>query len=189
MSFGEILLLAVGLAMDATAVSAATATMVRDIRARDVMRVGLLFGASQALMPLLGWIIGDWAGPWIQDWDHWIAFSLLGSLGAKMLWDAWHAVPESIELHERDGFSFRSLSVLALATSVDAFAVGMTLPLLGAPLLLSLATIGITTALLSALAAIVGHRVGAMFGRRLDAFGGIVLIGLGTKILVEHLQS
>lgn len=188
MSFGEILLLAVGLAMDATAVAAATATMARDIRARDVLRVAILFGGSQALMPVVGWMIGSWAGPWIQTWNHWLAFGLLSGLGAKMLWESRHAVTDSVEQRERDGFGLRSLTVLAFATSIDAFAVGITLPMLRAPMLISLATIGVTTALLSAIAAIVGHRVGAMFGRRLDAFGGLVLVGLGAKILLDHFR-
>jgi len=189
MGFGAILLLAVGLAMDATAVAAAQGTVARDIRGRDVLLIALLFGGSQALMPLAGWWIGRWIGPFIQAWDHWIAFSLLVGLGAKMLWESRRPT-ESVDVPTRASRpSLATLSVLALATSIDAFAVGITLPMLGAPMLLTLLTIGITTALLSAIASIVGHRVGALFGRRLDALGGLVLVTLGTTILIEHLNA
>jgi len=189
MGFGAILMLAVGLAMDATAVAAAQATVARDIRSRDIVLVASLFGGSQALMPLAGWLVGSWIGPLIEAWDHWIAFALLGGLGTKMLWDS-RSAGAAIDATDRRGhFELGTLSVLAFATSVDAFAVGITLPMLGAPMLLSLVTIGVTTAVLTAIATVVGHRVGAVFGRRLDAFGGIVLIALGTTILFEHLQA
>lgn len=187
MSFASILLLAVGLAMDATAVSAARGLAVQRVRPRDVLLVATLFGGFQALMPLLGWLLGSRLGPLVQAWDHWIAFVLLGAIGGRMLWEARGAPEASSE--PRDPFGLRVMLVLSVATSIDAFAVGITLPMLDAPLALSLATIGVTTAALSAVGVLAGRRFGTLLGRRLDVLGGLVLIGLGTRILVEHLAG
>jgi putative Mn2+ efflux pump MntP len=189
-TFGAIFLLAVGLSMDAAAVSAARGLATERILGRHVLRVALFFGGFQALMPLAGWFIGDQVGPWVAAWDHWIAFFLLGMIGGKMLWEA-RGGDEEEETPASDEalFGSRVMLVLAIATSVDAFAVGVTLPILSAPLLLSIVTIGVTTAVLSALALYFGRRLGAMFGRRLDMVGGLVLIGLGIKILIEHLSA
>ena len=188
MSFGAILLLALGLAMDATAVSAARGLGTPRILPRHVARVALFFGGFQALMPLVGWLIGSRLGPLIQAWDHWIAFALLVAIGGKMLWEA-PGRPSDLDSRGGDLFGTKVMLVLAVATSIDALAVGITLPMLNAPFLLSLATIGVTTALLSALGLFAGRRFGSLLGKRLDIAGGLVLIGLGTKILIEHLQA
>lgn len=187
MGFAGILALAVGVAMDATAVAAARGLAAPAVRGTDVLRVAVFFGGAQALMPLLGWLVGDGVGPLLAAWDHWVVFALLGGIGAKMLWDA--RAPKVDAGGARDAFDSRVLLVLAVATSIDAFAVGITLPLLGAPLLLSLVTIGVTTAALSAAGLLVGRRLGVRLGRALDAFGGAVLIGLGVKTLVAHLAA
>ena len=184
MSFGGVLALALALAMDATAVAGARGLAAPVVRPRDALLVGLLFGGAQALMPALGWLLGDRLGPWVADWDHWVAFVLLAGIGAKMLWEARQPAAAA-----EGGLQLRVLLVLALATSVDAFAAGITLPMIGAPLLLSLVTIGVTTALLSAGALLLGRRFGARWGRRLDALGGVALILLGVKILVQHLRG
>jgi putative Mn2+ efflux pump MntP len=186
-SFAAVLALALGVAMDATAVAAARGLAAPHVRARHVLLVGLLFGGAQALMPLLGYLIGDRLGDLFARWDHWVAFALLTGIGGKMLWEARGGRED--EETEGDPFDLRLLLVLAVATSIDAFAVGITLPLLGAPLLLSLATIGITTAVLSGAAVVLGRRFGTKLGRRLDVLGGLVLVGLGVKILVQHLTS
>lgn len=188
MGFGAILLLSIGLAMDATAVAAARGLSARRILPRHVVLVALLFGGFQAFMPLVGWLVGSRIGPAVERYDHWIAFLLLGAIGAKMLRDA-HDGDEGERTRPEDLFRFGILLVLALATSIDALAVGVTLPMLGAPLLLSLATIGVTTAILSALGLLVGRRFGSQLGKRLDIAGGLVLIGLGTKILLQHLLA
>jgi len=188
MKFGAILALSVGLAMDATAVSAARGMAVPRVRPRHVALVALFFGGFQALMPVVGWLVGSRIGPLVEAWDHWIAFVLLGGIGAKMLWESRGSkapTPRS----EDDLFGFRVMLLLAVATSIDALAVGVTLPMLDAPFALSIATIGITTAVLCSVGLLVGRRAGAMFGRRLDALGGLLLIGIGTMILVEHLGT
>lgn len=187
MSFGAILFLAVGLAMDATAVAAARGLAAPRIEPRHALIVGLSFGGAQALMPLLGWALGDLFGPLVAAWDHWIAFGLLTVLGLKMLKEAFDGDDE--EKTEGDLFGPKVMLILAIATSIDAFAVGITLPMLHAPLALSIATIGAVTALLSALGLYAGRRFGALLGPRLDMVGGVVLIGLGTSILVEHLTA
>jgi putative Mn2+ efflux pump MntP len=195
MSFWSIFVLAVGLAMDATAVAAARGLAVPTVLPRHVVLVAAFFGGFQALMPLVGFAIGAFvderAGAVIERVDHWIAFVLLGALGGKMLWEARdqnaddaHAADEG----RGDPFAPKVMLVLAVATSIDALAVGITLPMLGADLALSLVTIGVTTAVASALGLVAGRRFGALLGRRLDAIGGVVLIGLGAKILFEHLS-
>lgn len=185
MSFPAILLLAVGLAMDATAVAAARGLAVREVARADALRLALLFGAFQGGMPLLGWLAGAHVGPWIAAWDHWIAFALLAGIGGKMLWEAAHH-DEAAEPSE-GAFRTGALLVLAVATSVDALAVGVTLPMLRAPLALTAATVGVTTALLSLLGVYAGRRFGERLGPRLDAIGGVVLIGIGARILAQHL--
>lgn len=197
MNFPSILFLSAGLAMDATAVAAARGMAVPALRPRHVLRVMLFFGGFQALMPLVGWLVGDRIGPWVQAWDHWIAFVLLGAIGGKMIWEARGQAREadapsdakSASSNGEAGFTWKSMTVLAIATSIDALAVGITLPMLQAPLVLTVASIGITTAVLSATGLWAGRRFGAMLGPRLDVVGGLVLMGLGTKILVEHLSA
>lgn len=188
MSFGAILLLSLGLAMDAAAVSAARGVAARRVLPRQVALVALLFGGFQALMPLIGWLVGSQVGPIVQEFDHWIAFVLLGAIGGKMLFEALTGGGPSAEAGP-DLFRLQTLLVLAVATSVDALAVGFTLPMLGAPLLLTLVTIGVVTALSSAAGVLAGRHFGSALGKRLDVLGGLVLIGLGTKILIEHLSA
>ena len=189
MSFGAVLALAVGLAMDATAVSAARGLSTPRILPRHVLLVALFFGGFQALMPLLGWLVGSRMGPLVTAWDHWIAFALLAAIGGKMLWEARGAASEAPQTPGADRFDLKVMFVLGVATSIDALAAGITLPMLNAPMLLSFVTIGATTALLSALGLFAGRRFGAMLGKRLDMAGGLVLIALGTKILLEHLGA
>ncbi len=190
MSFGAIFALAVGLAMDATAVAAARGLATPVLRLKHVLLVMLFFGGSQALMPLLGWGLGSQLGPIVAAWDHWIAFVLLCGIGGKMLHEARGSDDEE-EKPEASGdpFGVRVLSVLAVATSIDAFAVGITLPMLGAPLVVSLVTIGVVTAVLSAAGLFAGRRFGSLLGKRLDFVGGAVLVLLGFKILIEHLSA
>jgi len=186
MSLPALLALALGLAMDATAVSAALGLATPALRARHFAAVALLFGGFQAAMPAAGWLLGRSVGPSLAAWDHWIAFALLGGIGAKMIVEARRAGGD--DAPARDVFAPAALLALAVATSIDALAAGVMLPMLGAPLLPAIAAIGVTTAALSAAGLALGHRVGARFGRGLEALGGVVLIGLGAKILVEHLR-
>jgi len=186
-SFGAIVLLSLGLAMDATAVSAARGLAVPAIRARHVLLVAVFFGGFQALMPVVGWLLGARIGPLVEAWDHWIAFVLLTLIGGKMIWEAW--AEDDQQASTVDRFALRSMFVLAIATSIDALAVGITLPMLDAPFIPSIVTIGVVTALSSIAGLYAGRRFGAVLGKRLDLVGGLVLICLGVKILVEHLHA
>lgn len=189
MSLPSLAMLAVGLAMDAAAVSAGCGLVAPVLRARHFATVALFFGGFQALMPLLGFMLGDRIGDSVAAWDHWLAFVLLGGIGAKMIYEALQADPHAAPSRdEREVFGARVMTMLAIATSLDAFAVGVTLPILNAPLVLSLTTIGLTTAALSAAGLALGRRFGERAGRRMDAFGGVVLVLFGTKILIEHLS-
>jgi manganese efflux pump family protein len=188
MTFGSIFLLALGLSMDAAAVSAARGLATPKLLPKHVLLVAGFFGGFQGLMPLIGWLLGSRIGPLIQAWDHWIAFALLAGIGGKMIWETTKKDDEA-EQAPKDLYGLKVMLVLAVATSIDALAVGITLPMLGAPLLLSVITIGVTTAVLSALALFAGRRFGAVLGKRLDLVGGLVLIGLGLKILLEHLTA
>lgn len=188
MNFGTILLLALGLAMDATAVSATQGLAIPVVRARHVLLVTTFFGGFQAMMPVVGWLLGARLGPLVQEWDHWLAFILLSCIGGKMLWEARRA--SSAEgTPDPDRFAWRSMFVLAIATSIDALAVGVTLPMLNAPFYLSIATIGVVTALMSAAGLFAGRHFGSMLGKRLDVVGGLALCLLGIKILWEHLHA
>lgn len=187
MSSYAILFLAMGLAMDATAVAAVRGLAAERILPRDAVLVGGLFGLFQALMPLLGWAIGVGAGPFMQAWDHWVAFALLAGIGGRMLWESRSGEPPAPA--SRDAFAIRTLLVLAVATSVDALAAGITLPLLNAPLALSVMTIGVVTAVSSIAGLFAGRRLGPSLGPRLDVFGGLVLIGIGVKIVADHLRA
>jgi manganese efflux pump family protein len=180
-SFAAIVVLALGLAADATAVSAARGAAVERVQLRHAVLVAVWFGGFQAAMPLAGALVGDQLGELVQRWDHWIAFVLLGGIGGKMIWEARESKPPD------DRFGARVMLALAIATSIDALAAGVTLPVLHAPLALAIATIGVLTALASVAGLYAGRRFGTLLGKRLDVIGGLALIGLGTKILVEHL--
>jgi len=186
MGFGAIFLLAVGLSMDAAAAAAARGVLLKRIELRHMLLVAFFFGGSQALMPWAGWLIGAQIGPMVRAWDHWLAFGLLGFLGAKMIRDGILFEKDAQDDPVTSDFRLRTLSILAVATSIDALAAGITLPMMGAPLLLSIVTIGVTTAILSVLGLFAGHRFGAMLGSKLDIVGGLILIGLGLKIFIEH---
>jgi len=173
--------LAFGLAMDATAVSAARGLAAH--RSREVVALPLLFGGFQAGMAALGWLAGRWAGPYIAAWDHWVAFGLLVVIGGKMLRDAWRSrhddaaapAPATITL---------ALG-LAIATSIDAAAAGLTLPLVPVAPWLALVLIGTITTACSAIGYVAGRLAGKHLGSRLAMVGGLVLIGIGIELVVR----
>lgn len=188
----QALLLAVGLAMDATAAAAARGIAARRVRVVDALVVALAFGGAQAVMPLLGWWLGAALGPAIAAFDHWVAFVLLVGIGLHMLWEALRTDvhPPADEVHTADrAFAPRTILVLAVATSIDAFAAGITLPLVGLPVLLSASLIGFVTAAASFAGVYAGRRFGALLERRLEIVGAVILMGLGVKVLVEHLSA
>jgi putative Mn2+ efflux pump MntP len=182
--------LAFGLAMDATAVSAA-----RGLTGRrsELAVLPVLFGGFQAGMAALGWLAGRWAGAYIARWDHWIAFVLLTGIGGKMLRDGWRegrrgrgdgAPPTAKREH-----SIVVYIALALATSIDAAAAGLTLPLVPVAPWIALALIGGVTAACSAAGFTAGRFAGERLGARLTMLGGVVLIAIAVELLVQHLGS
>lgn len=189
MKLADLVVLAFGLAMDATAVAAARGVGLRRVRPRHLLLVAGFFGGFQALMPLVGWAIGSRVGRYVEAWDHWLVLLLLGGIGGRMLWESRGDGNDEPPPSESRAFGLRVMCLLAIATSIDALAAGFTLPLLGAPVLTAVATIGVTTALLSALGLVAGQRVGAAFAGKLEALGGVVLIGLGIKTVVDHLGN
>jgi putative Mn2+ efflux pump MntP len=185
----ELLLLAIGLAMDAAAVSAARGLAVGVVRARHLMLVAVFFGGAQGFMPLLGFLLGQQLGPLIAAIHHWVAFGLLVFLGGRMVKESFDDDEEGEASAAGDPFGLPTMAALAVATSIDAFAVGLVLPTLGASLVVAVAVIGIVTALLSMLGLVLGARLGRHLGSRLDLLGGVVLIGLGIRFLLAGLRG
>ncbi|HET9627468.1 MAG TPA: manganese efflux pump MntP family protein [Kofleriaceae bacterium] len=176
--------LAFGLAMDATAVSAARGLGRRE--PREVILLPALFGGFQAGMSALGWLAGVWVGPYLVPWDTYVAFGLLFLIGGKMVRDALRPAAATEAASEPDARPPLSLYLgLAIATSIDAAAAGLTLPLVPAPPWLSLVLIGTVTAACSAIGYLAGQLVGKYLGARLGLVGGLVLIAIGVNILVS----
>jgi putative Mn2+ efflux pump MntP len=177
------LVLSIALAMDATAVAAARG--LTGVQRREAVLLPLLFGGFQAGMAALGWIGGRVAIQWVSAWDHWIAFGLLAFLGGRMIVAALRGGDGEAER----GGGIGALLLLSVATSIDAFAAGLTLEVVGAPPLVTLLLIGIVTTALSAAAYLAGRRLGGRAGARLEIAGGVALIAIGAKILIEHLTA
>lgn len=184
MGFPELLILAVGLSMDAFAVSVCKGLSIRALMPRHAVIVGLWFGAFQALMPLIGWLLGASFADRIAAIDHWIAFVLLALIGGGM-------IKEALSREEEDcdpSLAPPAMLLLAVATSIDALAVGVTFAFLRVDILPAVALIGVCTFLISAAGVKVGNVFGARYKARAELFGGAVLVLIGLKILLEHLE-
>lgn len=179
--------IAVGLAMDAFAVALGVGLALATVTRRQAFRLSWHFGLFQFLMPVLGWLAGRTVERQIAAVDHWLAFALLAGIGGKMLYEAGRGGTEP----RAAGDPTRGWSLLALsvATSVDALAVGLSLGLLRVRIWYPAAVIGVVAALLTAAGLRLGKRLGAIFGRRMEALGGVVLLAIGAKILLEHLRA
>ena len=182
MSITDLLLIAVGLSMDAFAVSIGKGLSVAKVRPRYALTVGVWFGGFQALMPIVGYYLGTSFADLVQSVDHWIAFVLLGIIGFNMIHESLSKGGE----RGSDDFSPKAMLPLAVATSIDALAVGVSLAFLKEPIFASAAAIGITTALLSAVGLYIGNIFGCKYKSKAEFMGGAVLILIGIKILVEH---
>ena len=188
MGFVELFLIAVGLSMDAFAVSVCKGLCMKRLNVRQATVIALFFGGFQALMPLVGWALGTQFERYITPVDHWIAFVLLALIGGKMLWDAFHEADDEGLACAADGkLDLRELTMLAIATSIDALAVGITFAFLRVDIAVSVGLIGLTTFILSLVGVVVGHRFGARYEKAAAIAGGVVLVLIGTKILLEHL--
>ena len=185
MGLAELFFIAVGLSMDAFAVSLCKGLAMGKFRPKTALTIGLFFGGFQAAMPLLGWLLGNQFERYITSVDHWIAFGLLAFIGGKMLFDAFHddgGCDESCKIP-----SLKELFVLAVATSIDALAVGITFSFLKVDIIPAVTFIGLITFALSVAGVAIGAKFGAKFEKKAQIAGGIVLIVIGLKILLEHL--
>lgn len=194
MGFLELFLIAIGLSMDAFAVSLCKGLQMKTFNTKQAFIIALFFGGFQALMPSLGWLLGFQFKDYITNFDHWVAFVLLSFIGGKMLYDCFFAKEEnntecdcSPQSKETSKFSISELFILAIATSIDALAVGITFAFLQVNIFSSCITIGITTLIFSIIGVLIGHKFGNKFQKVSEIFGGIILIVIGLKILIEHL--
>ncbi|MDT8421609.1 MAG: manganese efflux pump MntP family protein [Desulfuromonadales bacterium] len=184
MDFLTLFGIAVALAMDAFAVALGTSVSLPRLTGRHLFRFGFHFGLFQALMPIIGWLAGLKIRHHIEAFDHWLAFLLLALVGGKMLWEAFH--PDCEDHSTSDPTRGWSLISLSIATSIDALAVGLTLSMLGVSIWTPALVIGLTAGILTLAGMFLGRKLGQTWGGRVEILGGLILIGIGLKILLEH---
>ncbi len=187
MGFGELLLLALGVSMDAFAVSICKGLAMKKATIKEGLTCGIWFGGFQALMPLIGFFLGTLFASAIQAIDHWVAFVLLGFIGCNMLKEAFDKDCDCCEEHDAD-LSVKTMFVMAVATSIDALAVGISLAMAGnVNIVTAVILIGLFTCGMSTMGVKIGNVFGSRFEKKAQMAGGFILILLGTKILLEHL--
>ncbi|MCE5188454.1 MAG: manganese efflux pump MntP family protein [Eubacteriales bacterium] len=186
MTFVELMLTAVALSMDAFAVSTCKGLGMRKLNWKHAMTIGLFFGGFQAAMPLLGWLLGRQFEKLITGVDHWIVFALLAIIGGKMIYDSRKGGEEEACACE-DKLNLKELVGLSFATSIDALAVGISFAFLKVQIVPSVVCIGVTTCLLSIGGVWIGQRFGAKYQNKATLAGGVVLVLIGLRILLEHL--
>lgn len=186
MSFLSYVLLGVSLSMDAFAISVSYGVSLPDMRKRQAVVIALYFGGFQAGMTLLGWLLGTTVSAYISAVDHWVAFGLLAFIGIKMIVDA---VKSGKEEQKPTVLSHKLLLTMSIATSIDALAVGISLAIVAASIAAGAAIIGVTTFLISFAGATFGKRLGVAFGSKATIVGGVVLVLIGLKILLDHLMA
>jgi putative Mn2+ efflux pump MntP len=186
MQLAMILFIAIGLSMDAFAVSVVTGSVSRELKVRHALRMALFFGSFQAIMPIIGFLAGMSLRRYISAYDHWIAFGLLAFVGGKMIYESL-----KIEAAEKnlDPSNLLVLLALSVATSIDALAVGITLSILTTGIVAAAAIIGLVTFALSYGGIFIGKRFGHFFESKIEIVGGLILIAIGLKIVVEHLSA
>ncbi|MGO3743109.1 manganese efflux pump MntP [Kerstersia sp.] len=190
MNFASTLLLALAMSTDAFAVAVGKGAALHKPRFTEAMRVGLIFGTIEAITPLIGWLLGRVAAPYIESWDHWVAFVLLLALGAHMIWRSLHAAPPSATdtpcVH-RGRQGFWALALAGLATSIDAMAVGVSLAFIDASIIPTSVMIGLATMIMVTLGIMLGRVLKRLVGHWAECAGGVILILVGLSILYEHL--
>lgn len=181
-----IIIIALALAMDAFAVSIVSGTTYRQLEVKHAFRMALFFGAFQAFMPLIGSLAGLTIRDQIAEYDHWVAFGLLAAVGGKMIYESFKIAPAD---KNSNPANMVVLLFLSIATSIDALAIGITLSFLQVSIALAVTIIGLITFVLSYLGVYIGKKVGHFFEGQIEAIGGLILIAIGIKILIEHLIS
>jgi putative Mn2+ efflux pump MntP len=176
--------IALALAMDAFAVALAVGLAVAPLTGRHLFRLGWHFGLFQAMMPVIGWLAGVTVQQHIAAYDHWLALGLLSFVGGKMIYEAFRETDEPKQ--PGDPTRGMSLVLLSLATSIDALAVGLSLGMLGVSIWFPATVIGLVAGVLTLTGMLLGRRVGALWGKRVEVIGGLILIGIGVRIVLEH---
>jgi len=187
MNLSSTLILAFGMSMDAFAASIGKGATLHKPPLREALRTGLIFGVIEACTPLIGWSLGLIASRYIMEWDHWIAFTLLGCLGVRMVINGFK--PQANDMPRLDQHSLRVLVATAIATSLDAMAVGVGLAFLEVNILHTAMIIGMATMLMATLGMMLGRFIGPMLGEKAEIIGGLILIGIGCNILYAHLSE
>ncbi|WP_298035532.1 manganese efflux pump MntP family protein [uncultured Dysosmobacter sp.] len=187
MGLFELFLTGVGLSMDAFAVAICQGLCMPKLNWRHAGIIALFFGGFQALMPFAGWLLGSQFAGYIQSFDHWVAFVLLAFIGGNMVREALSSEEEAAVCAVAVDLDIRKLLMMAVATSIDALAMGVMFALLEVPILPAITVIGCTTFCISLAGVAVGNFFGARYKKRAELCGGIILILLGSKILLEHL--
>lgn len=187
MSFFEIIMIGIGLSMDAFAAAICKGLCMRKATVKNVLVIGFFFGGFQAMMPVIGYFLGKQFENYIVAVDHWIAFVLLGFIGGKMILDVVKGEEEEASCKIETALDIKEILVLAVATSIDALAVGISFAFLQVNIQTAALAIGITTFLLSALGVVIGNKFGSRYKNKATLAGGIILILIGLKILLEHL--
>lgn len=183
----DILLIGIGLSMDAFAVATCKGLGMRKIRWKQTMVIGVYFGGFQALMPVIGWLLGTRFRIYIESVDHWIAFGLLVFIGGKMILEAVRSKEEdTIEEYDQP-INHKEMLLLAIATSIDALAVGISFAAIGTPIVPAAPVIGVITFGLSVAGVWIGNRFGSRFKKKAEIAGGVILILIGVKVLIEHI--
>jgi putative Mn2+ efflux pump MntP len=182
--------LAIGLAMstDAFAVAIGKGAALHRPHFKEALRTGLIFGVIEGITPLVGWALGHVAAPYVEAWDHWIAFTLLGALGIRMIHASLTADGEE-EAEKPKSHSFWLLAITGFATSIDAMVVGASLAFIDANIFTTAGAIGLSTFIMVTLGVMLGRGLGQLVGKRAELVGGLVLIGIGATILYEHLGA
>lgn len=181
-----IILIAIGLSFDTFAVSVSSGLILKKIDFFNATKIAITLAVFQAVMPLIGWLAGSGIKNYAENFDHWIAFGILGLLGGKMIYESFKTDPEDRSFNPLD---IKVMIGMAIATSIDALIVGFSFALLNYKILISVGIIGAVTYIVAMLGMLFGKKIGARMGRRMEVLGGVMLILIGLKILIEHLSA
>ncbi|HEU5435251.1 MAG TPA: manganese efflux pump MntP [Telluria sp.] len=185
MNIAATIALSLAMSTDAFAAAVGKGAALQKPQLKEALRTGLIFGVIEGITPVIGWALGKTAAPYVEAWDHWIAFTLLLVLGARMVYAGFQE--DDAEEEKPNSHSFLALAVTGLATSIDAMAVGASLAFLGADIAITAAAIGFSTFVMVTIGVMVGRGLGAIAGKRAEMVGGVVLIIIGSLILYEHI--
>lgn len=189
MNLMGIFLIGVGLSMDAFAVAITKGITMKELNVKNAVKIAGFFGIFQGIMPLIGWLVGVRFSVYVEKFDHWIAFILLAFIGGKMVYEAYKNEDEcavAVVSDKEEVLNYKELLLLAIATSIDALAVGVSFAFLQVEIIKSVILIGITTFAISFIGVVMGRKLGCLFQKGAEIFGGIILMLIGLKILFEH---